>query len=418
SVLASHAANDAFASERPYAFIAGLSWRDNHVASRCFNEALSKRNKSQLNSKKKHLALLNYQLAISLGRIGAEEDLALLGQLASGKVNPSLRLASVEAIGELQHPDVTQVLTKLNKPLSTKYSKIREKTALAISKYTDPKAISVLIKRLGQEKNSRVSSAIRAGLYQRTGLNKKNHREWSKWWKEFEDKLIDANALKKFRGKDVRPLLTNEVFGIPSRGVVSLFLLDNSMSMGRDKKFERAVKELQQALRILLSQPRLNKKPRFFNVRLFSNSSRPLLLDGGIDFFEVNPANINKACALLNRVKVENTPTMISKAFEQSFNLRKKLSFDTIYLISDGMPTFGEAPETENISYRVSVLNRARRAVIHTIGVYDGQRPLFLDTRRKVKGDGIWKGFLRDLADSNGGFFVSNYLIIKKAKKN
>lgn len=416
SVLASRAANDGFASERPYAFIAGLSWRDNHAASRCFNEALSKRNKSQLNTKKKHLSLLNYQLAISLGRIGAQEDLTLLGHLASGKVNPSLRLASVEAIGDLQHPNVTEVLAALKKPLSTKYSKIREKTALAISQYTDPKAISALIKRLGQEKNARVTSAIRAGLYQLTGLNKKNHREWSSWWKTFEEKLTDADALKKFRGNDVRALLSNEVFGIPSRGVCSLFLLDNSMSMGRDKKFARAVSELKRALRILLTQPRLNKKSRYFNIRLFSDSSRPLLNDGGIDFFEVNPANINKACALLNRVKVQNSPTKISKAFEQAFNLRKNLTFDTIYLISDGIPTLGEAPETHRIAYRVGVLNRVRRAVIHTIGIYDGKRPLFLDTRNKVKGDGIWKGFLRQLADSNGGFFVSNYLVVKKPK--
>lgn len=416
AVLASRAANDAKASERPYAFIAGLSWRDNHAASRYFNEALANRKPSQLNTKKNHLSLLNYQLAISLGRIGSEQDLQLLGRLASGKVNRSLRLASVEAIGELQHPDVTAVLAVLQKPLSTKVSKIREKTALAISKYTDPKAISALITRLGQEKNARVSSAIRAGLYQLTGLNKKNHKEWSKWWKEIGKNLTDAAALKKFRGADLRPLLSNECFGIPRRGHCSLFLLDNSISMGRDKKFERAVTELKNALQVLLTQPRLNKRPRYFNVRIFSESSRPLLTDGGLDFFEVNPANIQKACAMLNQVRVQKSRTRIAKAFEQSFTLGKRVSFDTIYLISDGIPTVDQGEETEKIAYQIAMLNRSRRAVIHTIGIYDGERQLVLDTRRKVKGDGIWKGFLRQLAEENGGFFVSNYLI-KKPKK-
>jgi HEAT repeat protein len=403
--LASRAANDFKGGERPHAFIAGLSWRDNSTASLCFNNALVSRTKS-INSKKMQVRLVNQQLALALGRIGTKADLTLLTQLSSSKMNRSMRLAAIEAIGDLQHPEAAKALKSLTKPLSSKGVALRKAAARAISRYTDPKAITLLIEQLGNEGSTVVTAAIRNGLFQLTGLNKNSHAEWAKWWKENKELLNDAAAIQKLKPGGVHALFDDECFGIPEKGRCSLFMLDCSSSMGYNSKFKRSVAELQRALRTLLPTKR-NKSKLYFNVRLFADTSRPLLTDGRHDFFENTPYNINKACKLLDRVRVQQSATDIILAFEKAFRLP---NFDTIYLISDGMSTVGRSAEVEQMYYEIHRLNRARRASIHTIGIYNGKNPLFLDLRLRVNGnEGIWKGFLRRLAEDNAGFFVGNF---------
>lgn len=101
--------------------------------------------------------------------------------------------------------------------------------------------------------------------------------------------------------------------------------------------------------------------------------------------------------------------TNIHDALVKAFTLadpkdeKKNLSsgVDTIYFLSDGMPTLGEVLDPERILEAVRERNRHRRVVIHCICLVS------------KKGDDIpqedpmkMEGFMRRLADENGGRFV------------
>jgi hypothetical protein len=406
--LAAKAANDPSMDERPHSFIAALSWRGNDAASQRFNNALAN-NKGRLNSKKTHVRLLNQQLTYALGRIGTAADLTLLSQLLSKKRNTYLRLAAVEAVGELQHPDVQQALKVLNQALSSKGNQqVRSIAARAVSKYSTPGSIALLIQCLGQEKSGFVKGAIRASLFQLTGLDKRTHKEWVLWWAENKDTLASAADILQLRPAGLHARYTGECFGIPHRGRALLFLLDNSGSMSHQSKFKVAVTELQNALRALVPAKKTKSKT-YFSIRLFNESSHFLWTDGSQHLFEANSFNVNKACNLLAKVKVGTAPTDILSAFNKAFQIK---NFDTIYFISDGMPTMGRKAQIESMYYKIKRLNRRRHVAIHAVGIYSGHPEFLLDLRSNGT-----RGFLRGLADDHGGFFVSN-LEVKKKKTN
>jgi len=68
-----------------------------------------------------------------------------------------------------------------------------------------------------------------------------------------------------------------------------------------------------------------------------------------------------------------------------------KVDFDTLYLLSDGLPTTGPVTTPLTIRERIAVFNRLAQVEIHTIGIGDAKN-----------GD-----FLEKLASESGGRFVA-----------
>jgi len=62
---------------------------------------------------------------------------------------------------------------------------------------------------------------------------------------------------------------------------------------------------------------------------------------------------------------------------------------DTLFFLSDGMPTIGETTDPSEILNRVRRFNASRKIVIHTIGFDKANR-----------------AFMMDLATHNGGQYV------------
>jgi len=73
-------------------------------------------------------------------------------------------------------------------------------------------------------------------------------------------------------------------------------------------------------------------------------------------------------------------------------------NLETIYFVSDGQPTVGLFIKPEEILREVKKINRYRKVIIHTIGVYT--------PGGGAKGSvGKLEGFMKDLANQNEGFY-------------
>jgi len=66
-----------------------------------------------------------------------------------------------------------------------------------------------------------------------------------------------------------------------------------------------------------------------------------------------------------------------------------ELAADTMFFLSDGKPTAGVLIDTRDIEVAIADINRFRKVVIHTLSIGN-----------------FSNGFLRNLAQSNGGVFV------------
>ena len=92
-------------------------------------------------------------------------------------------------------------------------------------------------------------------------------------------------------------------------------------------------------------------------------------------------------------------------ALETAFE--RNPEFDTLYLLSDGNPSHGKYKSPEGVRARVRVMNRYRRAAIHTIALtLEGVDPgrIISAERRRL---GTMKAFMKQLAlDHNGTWRV------------
>ena len=113
---------------------------------------------------------------------------------------------------------------------------------------------------------------------------------------------------------------------------------------------------------------------------------------------EATKDNVEAAQAFVRTLKHASS-TNIHDSLEQGFTLvgrgaRDKyygMNLDTIFLLTDGSPTKpdGKPDSTDKILEGVRAWNPVKRVTIHTIGI----------------GNGLNEGFLRTLAEDNGGEF-------------
>ncbi len=242
-----------------------------------------------------------------------------------------------------------------------------------------------------------------------------DHGAWKEWWGKNEKTAPLAQPPRKYTpaptGKG-----TTTYYGEPVTSKNVIFLIDISSSMseeyiskgklinGKGKgttpdpdpdpkkgtvkkvtKIEVAKKELIRCIMKLSNDVK-------FNIIFYSDDFSPWQRDKKGQGSKIVPASRwNKRIAIdFVRKFQPMAKTNISDTLE--FALSDK-DADTIYLLTDGMPTVGRYLETDEIVAMVRRRNKQRdpKAVINTIGF--GLRP---------RG----KGFLKQLADENKGVFI------------
>jgi hypothetical protein len=87
---------------------------------------------------------------------------------------------------------------------------------------------------------------------------------------------------------------------------------------------------------------------------------------------------------------------------------------DTVYFLSDGMPTIGELTAPDALNVQVEVWNRERRIVLHTVALTLASLNVGIGRKSDTPYLRQMEKFMRGLADTTGG----ECRVVKSAPRN
>ncbi len=340
---------------------------------------------------------------------------------------PAVRCAALDALAELK---AKEVLAPAHKHLTDESWQVRASAIAALGIVRDKSSIPVLVARLEIEEGRLVEDVGKA-LDAITGRSLGTRVElWKRFWENnatrFEipsDAELAKIAAAKAKNKEryVRPGSTS-FHGIdtPSRSI--LFVIDVSGSMEdlvvERERFEsgdypswvrmdivktelaRTIEGLEPYVKFgivsfatetkrwkkkLVPANVINKKSALdFCKRLEplgGNSKQDLAAAGLSGSADLSAGKTNTYAALSLALGIADKGT---NSREQYLS-----EVDTIFFLSDGRPTHGKYIDTKEILSRVIEANKLRKVVLHTIAIGN-----------------FSKGFMKSLAENNGGNFV------------
>lgn len=347
----------------------------------------------------------------ALGRTGGPAELKAVVE-GMDNPEPEVRTAAIEAVGGIlarndktdmssADPYLKAVINHLNDP----EWQVQESALTVMERLRSLRSISALI--LFLEKTEQDPSRYRERIVQRaldvlrslTGapLASTDAKTWGRWWHDNRDTFELASApppsLNGFQ------LEVPYFFNIPVKSDAIFFILDVSGSMGSplasqcDLEPEKATTNLMRARQELLKTVgSLDSHVRFniilFNdkVSIFSNNPVPATeesIEKAKSFFESVPAeggtNLFDALNMALRIK--------SMGLMGRFG--EDIHFDTIFLLSDGVPTKGIVIDPDEILRIITHANRLSKIKINTIYLGD-------ESSR----------FMRELAENNLGKYI------------
>ncbi|HLG42835.1 MAG TPA: VWA domain-containing protein, partial [Planctomycetota bacterium] len=230
---------------------------------------------------------------------------------------------------------------------------------------------------------------------------------WKAWWAANGDNFLAGRARDDSAGTETAEpprLPTFYGFTVTSKRVV--FIMDRSTSMesqttykpaggkpGQDKPegnqlFHIARFELRTVIRML-------PEDTLFNVVMFSDGTRvwqPTLVPA-------SRANREAAVAWIQATPPSgntNTFDALETAFQirgPSSDKRREQGADTIFLVSDGIPTVGRLIDPNMILMELGRMNRTRRVRVNTVAIGDALAGTDAD-------------FLKKMAEQNQGSFA------------
>lgn len=204
---------------------------------------------------------------------------------------------------------------------------------------------------------------------------------WRTWWKQRDTPDIAGETGFTFA----------RYFGHPVMSDRAVFLVDLSGSMLWDARnpptrIDIARKEILAALAGL-------PKGGLFNIVVYGDRVSAWQRNE----VPATPENVARAVSFVEKTFAEpDGDTHTYDALKQVFTSNPK--FDTIYLVSDGIPSHGNFVSHEGILASVRVWNRHRRAVVDTVALTLDRGLPHLVPKYKDQ-----KEFMRVLAESTGG---------------
>jgi len=327
-----------------------------------------------------------------LGRIDRPDVLPPI--LAGARhAHPLVRLESVRALArKVALPGVVSYLIRL---LVDEVALVREGAIVALKGAPDRTAVPFLVQRLDKEP-MRVRLALNETLVALTGFDLgAEFAPWEGWLKSVKA----AGNLEGVTRPQVKPYAPPpEYFDIPVLSDRLLFVVDVSGSMGysigenskEPNRMDRCKGELIQVLKALDARSR-------FNIIFFEQTVRPWSASG-----LVRATRRNKQLAIQSVEALRpRGGTDSYGALEMAF--RAFRGVDTIYFLSDGVPSVGKSIVQERILQRVWEWNRLRGVRIHSISLLVGEQLNPFRRRRENKEDA--SRFMRILAEETGGTF-------------
>jgi len=332
---------------------------------------------------------LVHETVRAIGLIGGDGARAPLLRAA---VHPDarVRLAAADVIPLLDVDDV-EVRTVLVGLFADESTQVIESLCRAVGRgrveAVVPQVIDVLESAPRLRTRQTAYEALRA-------ISKRDYAHdagaWRTWWKNRNDPTKTPADLKgityaRYYGDDVL-----------SDRVVFIVDLSGSMSWPWEKEPKRIDVARQQLLGVLEAMPAAHR------VNILGFSDRVFMWQKSEQ--EASDANKRRAERWIEKhFEAPDGDTLTLDALESAFEHNPE--FDTIYLLSDGNPSHGRYKSPEGIRACVRVMNRYRRAAVHTIALtlesVDPGRIISAERRRL----GEMKEFMKDLAGDNGGTY-------------
>jgi len=233
----------------------------------------------------------------------------------------------------------------------------------------EARAVPLLLDALEKE-TGRLRGEVEDALERIAGLTFRFDTErWRRWWEQ-EKEGFTPPPLRENKGEVRRDdRYGNTYYGIPVVSRRVAFILDHSGSMaaktgtGGRTKLDLAKDSLTQVL--------VNfRRETHFNVIFFQTLVQPWEK-------KLTPATSDNRRRALEYVRRKSPMggTNIHGALDLAF---QDESVDTIYLLSDGMPTAGRITDPDRLLDEVLSWNLVRRITIHCISLGGGN--IFLET--------------------------------------
>ena len=370
--------------------------------------------------------LERYYIAKSLDRLGAHDFEDILGALAFDKAW-EVQVAALDAIKKNRIKELGPKIVPL---LASKIPQVQTATIQTVAVLRPMEAVWPLIKILETPGRNQIdaSEALFAITKRDFGTDA---ARWTKQWKRLtsikgfrlptDAEITKAKATRKKYNEMYGKMggKKSTFAGIPTTSTRIVYIIDVSASMNDvivDKaKFKDGGYKSFQKLEIVKTEliRTINglDKTVHFNIIAFAAKTKSWKK-------WLTPCSINQKASAISFVKrlkplglgsgafgggadgsgKTNTYAALTKAFDYDPNKGvvltgkqkgRRVQLDTIYFLSDGVPTIGKYTDTDDILREIRKINEVRKVVIHCISIGDFQA-----------------GFLKTLAQQNGGVFV------------
>jgi hypothetical protein len=348
--------------------------------------------------------------ATALGRIGAAEAVAPLAAFLA-TADPPLQTAALDALALIRKPEgcMAAVLPLLD----SKEWQVRSSAIQCLGKLRVKEAVAPLIERLRKDEGRLREEAMLA-LQSTTGFEYgEDADQWQKWWDGVKATFVLPTDAELAKRKEVRAASnsayngggkTADFAGVKTKSRHLLFVIDTSGSMEdliaepknfklKDRAYKSLIKldivkdELCRTVDALEPEVRFDIltfatdvkfwKGTLIGANLVNKSaakdfiSRLKPIGGASQNFKAR-AGLGGSAGLAGGKT--NTYAALMAAFDASnpsagYDKRYTSDIDTMFFVSDGVPSTGDYVERDDILAEVRRVNSLRKIVINTISI-------------------------------------------------
>ncbi|MEZ6038051.1 MAG: VWA domain-containing protein [Planctomycetota bacterium] len=245
-----------------------------------------------------------------------------------------------------------------------------------LTRCRDAAAVPALIDRYGKEEG-RLAWELDQALFAHTGTRCWSRKDWQAWWRSNKDTFVLPHPDTIKAGGSSSGGSTASYYDIPLVSNRIAFLIDHSGSMraqvGTDKKYTRLDAAKEKLAAVVEALPKTHQ----CNMVTFETGVHPMWKE----LRKLTDANRTEFLDAIKKIPFgggTNTFGAVLEAFEDS-------EVDTIYLLTDGIPTSGTITDPGEILDELQRINRTRQIVVHCIAI------------------GIDSDLLKDIATITGG---------------
>ncbi len=332
-----------------------------------------------------------HEILRALGQIGDDPSRGIV-LAAAADAEWRYRLAAAEVL--LDHVRDEKGLGAMRKLLKDDVPIVRETAVIAAGKAKMEPLFEEMIVVM-REGNLRAKKASYDAMVATSGVDHGYAPDvWAKWWQE--KKKGNAGAAGAAT-KERISVATYYDFRIFTDRV--LFIIDVSGSMEWPENRQGSPNRMDVAKRELVKVIKALDEKTLFNLATFAGHVSTWKKDGEVP---ATDANKKDALAWIEGALLPRGPTNTYGALTEG--LERNPLIDTIYFLSDGIPSTGKYEVPEEVLVKLRYANRFRRVIINTVALAIGKPAI--ESAIKYEDAEEMAAFMRLIAEWNGGTCV------------